>query len=278
MRLKYKAANVAINSVLRLLKRMSATQRQRLAHGIAWLIFSTCGKTRKRALNNIRRALPDFNRTEQRQLGFTSYKNIVHGVVECFTLNQLEFDFIIDEDTRALLAQPAGASIATMHMGCYEAIPFAMQLLTGRSTTISKIPPFVKNANKVYQDAGIDCVDKNQQGAFIHLLKAVSQNRVVSVHSDHFATDTQLRFFGQETGAPTGAAMLSAYGKVPLLLGYTVRSDNGRYQIFVETVSKDPIGNSKSELSDAMEKVYARFENIILQHAEQWYWSYNRWR
>ncbi len=278
IKLKHQVANALVIVVLGLFRRLSGKHRTLLSHSIAGLIFTFAHKTRRRALANVKQAMPTKAPSVHDRIALLSYKNIVHGVVECFWLPELEFEYVIDEGTRALLASRDGASIATMHMGCYEAVPFAIQKLTSRSTTISKLPRFVKFAHRVYQDAGIDCIDKNQQGAFISLLKAIAGKRFVSVHSDHFATDTRLHFFGRETGAPTGAAMLSAYGKVPLLLAYAVTSAQNRYTVFIETISAKPIGTSKPELSAAMRTVYTRFEAIILAHPEHWYWSYKRWR
>jgi len=270
--------NQLIQLLISVFKLFPRTGRRTFARGTAWLIFNLAKKTRLRAQANISRAMPYLNNHEVRLTAIDSYKNIVHGVLECFWLDELEFEFDIDEKTRAILNSGRGVSIATMHMGCYEIVPFAIQALTQRSSTLSNIPDFLHCAKKVYAQADIHCINKKESGAFLQLLKGIRQNRVVSLHSDHYADDMELNFFSQKTGAPCGAAMLSAYGKTPLLLSYGILLPNGKYKIYIETLSQEPVGPSKDSLQQAMKDIYRRFEHIILQYPEHWYWSYKRWR
>lgn len=275
---KYRLLNTVIKGLVALLKAVSISNRKRFAFAMASLILTCASKTRFRAMANIARAMPQLSHDEVKAMAYSSYKNIVFGVLQCFWLDELEFEFELDDCARKLLNSDTGASIATMHMGCYEAVPYAVQKLTQRSTTMSNIPTFVTCAHKVYADMQIDCIDKKQPGSFLCLLQAIRKQRVVSLHSDHYAEDLRLNFFSQETGAPCGAAMLSAYGQTPLLLSYGVPVANGRYKIYIETISEDPISTDKAAMRQAMQAIYRRFEHIILQHPEHWYWSYKRWR
>jgi len=278
MNLKYQFINMLIKGLVGLLRAVSVSKRRRFAFAVASLILSCASKTRFRAMANIARAMPHLSHAEVKAMAYSSYKNVVFGILQCFWLDEITFDYELDETAKTLLHAKTGASIATMHMGCYEAVPFAIQKLTQRSTTMSNIPSFVTCAHKIYQDMQIDCVNKKQAGSFLYLLQAIRKQRIVSLHSDHYADDMLLNFFSQQTGAPCGAAMLSAYGQTPLLLSYGVPQQNGHYKIYVETISQQAISTDKAEMRKAMQAIYRRFEHIILQHPEHWYWSYKRWR
>ena len=275
---KYSIANRAGMAIVFVIRRLSRRQRRAFGLWAASVIFRFAGKTRRRAMTNIAAALPSLEPADVERMALQSYGNIVHGVLECFCLGELEFELSADPATRALLESGEGVSIATMHMGCYEAVPFALQSLTRRSTTISNIPPFIRFAQQLYGEAGIDCVNKRESGRFLHLLNAIRQQRIVSLHADHYGQDIEVDFFNQKTGAPSGAAMLSAFGQAPLLLSYATLTPEGKYRVVVETISQDPVGPSKPELKAAMQRIYQRFEEVILQYPDQWYWSYNRWR
>lgn len=277
-KVKHRLANSLVKGIVTLFKSVDRKTRKRIAFGLASLIFALATKTRKRAMNNIANALPHLTLLEVKELSYLSYKNIVFGVLECFWLDELEFEFELDPAAKEILESGLGVSVATMHMSCYEVVPVALQKLTQRSTTLSKIPVFLECAKKIYLDMGIDCINKSGADCFFPLLKAIKQNQVVSLHSDHHAADIKLKFFGQQTGAPSGAAMLSAYAKTPLLLSYALLQESGKYKVYVETVNAKPIQSNNGDVTLAMEAVYNRFESIICQFPEQWYWSYKRWR
>lgn len=224
--------------------------------------------------------MPELNKNQVEKLALTSYKNIVFGVFECFWLTELEkkIQITCDEQTLELLHHTNGVSIATMHMSCYELAPFAIQKLLGSVTTLSKIPPFVQSAKACYQRANITVIDKNQPHALLALMTAARKKQAICLHADHYAKEVPISFFSQQTSAPSGAAMLSAYGKSPLLICYCILKEDGHYQVTLETLRSLPVEYNKPAIAQATQALYSRFEQIIRQHPEQWYWSYNRWR
>nr|WP_177208087.1 lipid A biosynthesis acyltransferase [Pseudoalteromonas denitrificans] len=270
--------DLSVRFLIKVLRLFTRAIRKKIAFFIAHKILKFSKKTRLRAISNISNAMPWLREEQVEKIAFSSYQTIVFGVMECFWLNDVDIDIECDEKTLELLNNPGGVSIATMHMSCYELVPFSVQQLTGAVTTLSKIPKFVKSAGEVYQDANINVIDKNQPNAFMKLLQASRKKQVICLHSDHYAKDVNVSFFNQKTGAPGGAAMLSAYSKVPLLLCYPILKSNGRYTVYLETIFAKSLDNSKESIAVGMQTIYDRFEKIILQYPEQWYWSYNRWR
>ncbi len=259
-------------------KKLSRSSRRKLCFSLARTVLKLANKTRHRGIANISAAMPHLTEQEVEALAFISYQNIVFGVVECFYLDQVDFEYQISAEADAILKQGQGASVATMHMGCYEVVPFAMQVLTKRSSTLSKIPVFMPDGKKIYREMGIDCIDKNDSDSLFQLLKAINNKQVVSLHSDHYAKDTQLTFFGRETGAPCGAAILSAYGKVPLLLSFAILQPNGAYKVYVEVIRDTQVETNTDSIHKVTCEIYQRFEQIITEYPEHWYWSYKRWR
>ncbi|GHF77848.1 lysophospholipid acyltransferase family protein [Thalassotalea marina] len=276
--------NYLLDKIIRLfvwcLLRFSRQTRRAFAHWLATQIFNRSNKTRLRACDNIAKALPEMDEEQIKELALTSYKNIVFGLFECFWLPELDkkTKIVCDEQTLELLHHNNGVSIATMHMSCYELAPFAVQKLLGAVTTLSKIPPFVRSAKHCYQQANITVIDKNQPHALLSLMTAARKKQAICLHADHYANELPISFFSRKTSAPSGAAMLSAYAKTPLLICYCTLKENGHYQVVIETLRSTPVDYNKAAIAQATQALYSRFEQIIRQHPEQWYWSYNRWR
>jgi KDO2-lipid IV(A) lauroyltransferase len=277
--LSQRVAAKTILLIIFLFKLRNRATRKKIAFGIARIIFALSPKTRKRSINNLRIAMPDQKSDDRiRYLAVTAYQYIVFGVLENFWFEDIEYTFEMDAATKALITSGGPLSIATMHLSCYEAVPFALQKLTGRVTTLSRVPKFAAGLHSVYAKNGVCCVDKSQAGAFLALAGKMGSNGVVCLHSDHFGSDTELDFFQLQTGAPAGPAMLSAYAKTPLLIAYAVLQKDNTYIIHIETVSEFPIGQSPKAFQFAMQAIYRQFESIILQYPEQWCWFYKRWR
>lgn len=276
--MKNSIISAAIYAIIWLLKLFNQKQRQKVAKFIANVILKNAKKTKKCAMNNIALAFPHLSVAEVEVLAFQSYQNIVCGVFECFWLDELEIDIECDEDTLQLLHSEAGAAVATMHMSCYEIAPLVIERLVGNATTMSKIPPFLKSATDIYQRSNIKVINSNTPNAFMQLLQATKAKNVICLHADHFSTNVPVTFFGRETSAPSGIAMVSAYQKAPLLICYAVLQDNGRYKAVLETIAAEKVENNEQAIKQAMDLIYQRFESIISLYPKQWYWSYNRWR
>ena len=266
--------NFCIQNFVALLRCFSRSVRRNIIFFVAVGILKLAKKTRLRAVKNVAEAMPGWSAEEVEKIVYKSYQHIVFGVAECFWLEDIEMDIECSEATLKLLHNLKGCSICTMHMSCYEAAPFAIQKLLGSSTTLSKIPKFIKGATKVYQRANINVVDKSDPNGFFKLLQASRNCESICLHGDHYAKDVEVTFFGRPTQAPSGSAMISAYSKVPLLLCYAVLQDNGRYKVQIDTIVENHVVNTKAGIAQAIEHVYARFEEVISLHPEQWYWSY----
>ncbi|MBT1062544.1 lysophospholipid acyltransferase family protein [Bowmanella sp. Y26] len=264
--------------LLRFLTCLPRRTRPYLAGGLARLILAVARRTRTRAAGNVNKALPNLSSEQVKRLCFRSYATIIRGLLDCLDLNNLEIEIYCDESVRQQLSGGRGLCVATLHTCCYELVPLALQRLTGRSVTLTHMPAFIPSAHNPYQQAGINYVEKKQDGAFVRLLQHIQQGAVVSLHADLFARDVNVNFFGHQTTAPAGPAMLSAFAGTPMLLAYGCIGENGRYQVYIESFMTEPVARTKHAYTEAMQLLYDRFERIILRYPEQWYWSFNRWR
>ncbi|QBG36399.1 lysophospholipid acyltransferase family protein [Litorilituus sediminis] len=271
-----------IDMILTFIKSRRRTTRATLIRALGKTIFRCAKKTRNRAIKNIANALPELSIAQVSALAEKAYANCAFGVMESFWLEQLEPEIFCDEATLRILQSGQGACIATMHLGCYDAVPVAVQKLANQSVTLTDIPSFIEQGESHYQKGNIIAIDKNSSSAFSELLKSARNNAYISLHSDLWANEVSVDFFGQTTKAPAGVALLSAISKKPLLLGYAVYQEDTRIKVFFETIyqfdAPHPNNREAKTPEQLMQIIHQRFEDIIKQYPEQWYWSYKRWR
>ncbi|MET1256192.1 lysophospholipid acyltransferase family protein [Aliikangiella maris] len=267
-----------IRLIIKTIHWLNEPKRMQVAQSIIGFIFKRSGKTFNRTVNNIQQAMPDSVHQQAEQLAIKSYQQIAYGVLEMFWLNELAVEVVCSSEVSEIIHQQRGAVIATLHMNCYDVVPLAVQKISGRSTTLSKIPQFYPQAIQIYQDVGIRCINKSDKNVIFQLVSEAKNGQLVSLHADHYATDVAIEFFNRATRAASGVALISAMAQVPLLLGYAVKQGEGKYQVILEVLQAQPLARDISQIEQAIKQMYQRFEKIILQYPEQWYWSYNRWR
>lgn len=261
------------------LRRLPMHWRQGLAHGLGPLLLQLAPRTRHRLDQNLAHALPGLLPSARGTIAREVSQHICQGVLDSFWLEQLALDIEFgDEQARTILQSGGGASVATLHMGCYEVVALALQRLTGRCSTLAKIPPWLRRGEMLYGRVGIDCLDKRQPGVFFRLLDAARAGRYIALHADHHGQDLPVRFFGRNTRAPTGALLLAALARKPLLLGYAWQEGAGRYRVRFETLEAQPPGRQGAALAGALQRLYQRLEQVIRAHPSHWDWSYRRWR
>jgi|GEM_PF-2815035 len=287
--LKKQSIRLAIHSLVKMFTKLSRSRRKQLISKIGKSILHLAKKTRVRAISNIAKAMPELSIKEVTDLAFNAYGNCAFGVAESLWLSQVEPDIFCDEATLKILQSGQGACIATMHLGCYEAVPLAIAKFSDQSVTLTNVPSFLDDAMDFYSDVNITAINKNADNAFSELLAQAGSNAYISLHCDLYANQTEVTFFGRQTKAPSGVVLLAKMSKNPLLLAYAVYQDDGQVQVFFETVQiNHDLDNDYSaeieqqhceqSVDQIMAQIYQRFEQIIKQYPSQWYWSYKRWK
>lgn len=276
--IKLRLLQFAIDVFIGTLKIFPRQQRQTLLSGISRLIFRFAERTRVRCLENIARANPNMSTQEIAALAKKSYANIVLGVTETFWLEDIDLQVHFGEGVEDILRQSKPVVVAAMHMGCCEAVPLAVEQVTSRSTTLSNIPKNMPFASELYKNVGIKVIDRNKKNSFFDVLKAARSGEVVSLHSDFHGTEVELEFFGHKTGAPAGIATLSALANASVLIAYSVYDEDATCHVYFELFSEAPASKAKEQMYDMVRQMYKRYEEIIRQHPDNWYWSYNRFR
>jgi len=170
--IKRKSLTKLIGLLISGLTRLTRTKRKILLKNIGKTILLFANKTRLRAIKNITNAMPELSLKEATDLAFDAYGNCAFGVAESFWLTEIEPEIFCDEDTLRILQSGEGACIATMHMGCYEAVPLAVTKFANQSVTLTNIPAFIEKSMDFYSNTNITAINKKSANAFTELLSS----------------------------------------------------------------------------------------------------------
>ncbi|MBB5205470.1 KDO2-lipid IV(A) lauroyltransferase [Inhella inkyongensis] len=212
-------------------------------------------------------------------MALRSYARVCMGVLDSLFLKELRVDIAYeDAGARQALTQGERACVSTLHMGCYETVALALQRLTGRCTTLAKLPPGLPSIATRLRASGIRYLDRTEGNQLFELVAALRKGGFVCLHADHQGRDIEVRFLGQTTKAPVGCALVAALGGAPLLLGHAQMLAAGHYRVSFSTLSTQAPGRDLASLKRQVRRCYRRFDALVRAHPEHYYWSYARFR
>ena len=81
-------------------------------------------------------------------------------------------------------------------------------------------------------------------------------------------------FFGRPCRTPAGPEILARRLKIPVWICYSLRRPSGHFDFHIEPFTTD-ITESAGNMT---RRFTLRFENIIRDHPDQWFWPHHRWK
>ena len=88
---------------------------------------------------------------------------------------------------------------------------------------------------------------------------------------------TKVKFFGHETGAALGLAVIAQRSQAPVVPVYNFRDEEGMIHVCVEP--EIPFIKTKGESLNHMTQVYTDWvEEKVKEKPEHWMWLHRRWK
>jgi KDO2-lipid IV(A) lauroyltransferase len=113
------------------------------------------------------------------------------------------------------------------------------------------------------------------------ILRTLQDGGIVALAADQSAPKESVIviFFGRNVPTYQGPAIFSLKTGAPIILGCTVRQENGNYTMrFVHVPSDDLDGVSDENILELTRRQVQLTEAIIRQNPEQWMWMHKRWK
>ena len=245
---------------------------------------------RRLVLANLAVVFPERSPAERRRLGRASLGNAFLTPLELLWFSrhpeQLRIrldlsDAVVKATFAEIAAGGAGCIFLTPHLGNWE--------FAGQSVELSGIPMHavaarVRNAvtdravNRIRQTWGMRIIPA--RGAVRGLVGAIRAGHGVGLLVDQNTQPDMggvfVPFFGLPVAVTRAPAALARKLNCPIILGVALRLPDGRFQLDVEAVVRQPAAFASDETLTA--ELVRLQEAVILRHPEQYLWFYDRWR
>ena len=257
---------------------------------LARLAYPLLKSRRNVALQNLGNAFPEMEESKRRQIAFRSFQSVSAAFLELlwypnFTKIGIKQRVHVEniELLRQLQEKKKGIIFLTAHYGSWE---LATQAIT------------------VYSDAPVWTIAKPQSNLLVdriitrwrelfglkivamgisvrEILRTLQEGGIVALAADQSAPkeSVTVNFFGRNVPTFQGPALFSLKMGAPIILGCTVRQENGNYTMrFVHVPSNDLVGVSDENILELTRRHVHLTEAIIRQNPEQWMWMHKRWK
>jgi Kdo2-lipid IVA lauroyltransferase/acyltransferase len=257
---------------------------------LARLTYPLLKSRRNVALQNLRHAFPEMGETKRRQIAFRSFQSVSATFLELlwypnFTKTGIKQRVHIEniELLKQLQEKKKGIIFLTAHYGSWE---------------------LATQAVAVYSDTPVCAIAKPQSNLLVdriitrwrelfglkivamgisvrEILRTLQEGGIVALAADQSAPKESVTviFFGRNVPTFQGPAIFSLKTGAPIILGCTVRQEDGNYTMrFVHVPSDDLNGVSDKSILELTRRQVQMTEEIIRQYPEQWMWMHKRWK
>jgi Kdo2-lipid IVA lauroyltransferase/acyltransferase len=257
---------------------------------LARLVYPILKSRRNVALENLRYAFPDLKESERARIAFQSFQSVSATFLELlwypnFTKAGIKQRVHIEnlELLNQLRSEQKGIIILTAHFGSWELATQAISVYTNAVVcTVAKPQSnvLVDRIITIWRELfGLKIVP---MGISVReILRTLQQGGIVALAADQSAPkeSVAVEFFGRKVPTFQGPAIFSLKTGAPIILGCTVRQQDGNYTMhLVHVPSKDLDGASDENIYELTRRQVRMTEAIIRQTPEQWMWMHKRWK
>lgn len=255
----------------------------RLIGRLAWHVVR---RERKRALEHIAIAFPEWSEAERRRTIKRMFRHHGESLMEILWMPRL------DEASRARLTKwegldrlkpyldaGRGVVIFTAHCGNWEWLANAFGALGAPTSVLQRErndPRFNRFITEVRAKVGVQTIDRGSQASARQMLAAIKRGALAFVIDQNIRTDSvKVPFFGRPALTPIGPAKLAVRAEAVVVTILIERRADGTHLARVS----EPVETRRDDDPVALTARATReIEEQIRRAPEQWVWMHRRWR
>lgn len=263
---------------------------QLIGAGLGSAAFFLLQGRRNIALDNLRRAFPEKTESDIATIARGSFRNYGITIAEMLwfpRLNQRVLQELITLLNPGHLAAVSGRGkgmvLLTGHFGNWELIAVGMAVLERIPFTI-----IVQTQNNKLVDRLINR-HRTQFGNRIvpmgisvrEIIKTLHNNGVVAMAPDQSGPQEGVfvDFFGRSVATHQGPAAFSLRCSAPMVMGFIMRKEDGRYEVFTEEIPTEDLSEPVDANILELTRRHTRLlESYIRQYPDHWLWMHRRWK
>ena len=251
--------------------------------------FPLLKSRRNVALRNLRNAFPELNESRREEIAIRSFQSVSAAFLELLWFKNMTKERIkqrVHIENLELLEQfhkkKKGIIFLTAHFGSWE---LAVQAISVYSNTkvyaIAKIQSnsFVDRLITHWREMfGVKIIPMS---GVREILRALQQGEIVELAADQSAPkeSVAVEFFGRKVPTFQGPAAFCLKTGAPIILGCTVRQEDGNYRMCLMNVPTDDLtGVTDENVLELTRRQVRMTEKIIRKYPEQWMWMHKRWK
>lgn len=281
---RFKVEMFFIRFFAAILMQMPEKSRYKFGEFMGFLSYKLIKKRREVTLNNIKNAFPEKSLEEVERIAIASYKTMVKAFMMSLWLpNTCKDDSKVKYSNYELFekaqSENKGVILLSLHMGAFEAMQkIALNHESYDVVKEQKNPLLDKFMNDNRKKTGLNIIYKGAS-SLKELVKALKNNKIVCLFSDHYDIGCEVMFFGKKTKASTGVAALGLKYESPVILVHNILDENNVNTIYFDKIlNLDKTGDIKKDVETNTQKIIYEFEDLIRKNPEQWMWFHRRWR
>ncbi|MHB8636433.1 MAG: lysophospholipid acyltransferase family protein [Fimbriimonadaceae bacterium] len=268
----------------RFVMRRSDDRVELLGERIAMLAFRLDKKHRRRTIDNLQLAFPEWSDARRIQVAKGVFRHFGRMWVQFMraparTRDSIQAATEVVGLEHLLAAETLGAGILFVggHFGNWEWVAQWIAS-TGRKLTVVQRDANQSGINtrllKLREAAGLEVMSRG--AAARGILVRMKRNEGVGLLIDQNAGDAYVPFFGKPAGTVTGPAVISLRTQAPIIPVYAIRVGPGQYRVeFFPAVQAVPGQNPTESITAA---INANLEAIVRRYPDQWLWMHDRWK
>jgi KDO2-lipid IV(A) lauroyltransferase len=244
---------------------------------------------RRKALESLATAFPEASDAERSALMHRCFRHLGRVVLELANFAQLDAAGWVDwpaEDRAALdaaLAPGKGVVFVTGHVGNWELLARHVARagygawVVGKETSDPRSTALVEDMRA---KGSLHTIWRGRPGAVREMLRALKGGHLLGflIDQDTSVQSVWVPFFGRPAKTPRAAAELALRTGAAPMLGFCVRTPEGRYRIRMQVVDKPNSGDAEADVVALTAALTAGIEAAIRQTPEQWVWMHRRWK
>ncbi|MBK9246853.1 MAG: lysophospholipid acyltransferase family protein [Ignavibacteria bacterium] len=241
-------------------------------------------------LDNITQSFKDQSTEWHKTLVRNSYNNlgvVLSEIIAFQHMSDKQMTELIDFSNIHLLqtanAKNKGLILLSGHFGNWELLAYTAGLFSGIPINIVVAPQHNTFANE-YINVFRTRHNNNivpMTNAARDIIKILNKHGAVAMLTDQAAnssTDVSIDFFGRPAITYEAPAALVLKYNIPMIIGFAVRQDSGKYLVNLEEIETHDLEYTKDGIAELTKRHVEILEQAIRKHPEQWSWQHKRWK
>jgi len=282
--------NISTSIILAIFGAIPRIMRRKICIALFLLFYHVSARRRLIAIHNIKLAFPEKNMDEIIGIAKGVYRNMAIVAADFFDIPRLTPDNYHDlivvegiEHCRRALEKNKGVLMFGSHFGNWELGAIALSLAVKPGIVIYRIldNPVLENV-VTWVRSCTGNIPLAKEFAMRSMLRHLKKNDILGILIDQNASVAEgvfVDFFGRPACTTTGLALLALHTGAPVLPGYALRLDDGRYRfVFGEEVELVRTGDRDHDVLVNTQNFTRIIEDTVRKYPDQWLWVHQRWK